>query len=208
MTRHSSEPDRKTLFLRRDAENRLREGSAPPASDLPLGKEALTLLYSMAGSPERSSDALKLLQELQVHQVELDLQREELRNNELEMSYELALYKALFERTPAVCLVATMEGRIVEANVAAANLLNTVHGELAGRSLHDFLKPESHEIWNELLGKMQAGETAATCEVLVGKRDTEAVTVKLSGSFLPEGNVLLFGITTGGLILNDTSKHQ
>jgi len=208
MTRHSSGFDRKAQFLRQNAETRLREGTAPPASDLPLGKEALTLLYSMAVNPERSSDALKLLQELQVHQVELDLQREELENNELELNRELALYKALFELTPTLCLVATLEGCIIEGNAAATSLLNTPHGELVGRTLHDFLMSDSHESWSALLWKLQGGEQAASCELRVDQGTNEVVNLKLSANFLPKSYVLLFGVVIGEPVLDDARKHQ
>jgi PAS domain S-box-containing protein len=208
MTRHSNESDRKSLFLRRDAENRLREGSAPPTSGSPLDKDALARLYVMASDPKRSSDALRLLQELQVHQVELDLQREELENAERETNRELTLYRALFELMPCVCLVATTEGRIVEGNPAAASLLRTRRSELLGRSLHDFVKQESHTSWSELLEQLKAGEQAVSCEVVIGTRGNEAITLGLSGSFLPEGDVLLFGVVNPEPVLNDLSKQQ
>lgn len=208
MTRHSTELESKALFLRRNAEERLKAGSAPPSSGSPLDKDALARLYMMASDPLRSSDALRLLQELQVHQVELDLQREEIESNEREMSRELALYKALFELTPTVCLVVTMEGRIIEANPAAASLLNTRLGELVGRTFHDFLKQESHAAWSELLGKLEAGEEAASCEVLVGTGSNKALTMMLSGSFLPEGDVLLFGVVSREPVLHDVSQQQ
>lgn len=209
MTRRSNESDSNAQFLRRNAEARLKAGSAPPTSGSPLDKDALARLYAMASDPQRSSDALRLLQELQVHQVELDLQREELENNEREMSRELGMYKALFELTPTVCLVVTMEGRIIEANPAAASLLNTRHGDLMGRTLNDFLKQESEASWSELLGKLKAGQQAAACEVLVSTgSDNKAVTLLLSGSFLPEGEVLLLGVVSREPVLHDASKHQ
>ncbi len=191
-----NESDRKALILRRNAENRLRMGSAPVLGGAPLNKDALSLLYSMARDPKRSSEALGLLQELQVHQVELDLQREELENSEREMRYELTLHRALFELTPVVSLVLTREGRIIEANPAAAWLLRTRHGEMLGQMLNDFLKQESRAPWSELLGKLEAGEQAASCEVLVDAGSNKAVTLELSGHFLPETGVLLFGVVS------------
>lgn len=193
---HHYESDRKALILRRNAENRLRTGSAPLSGGAPLNKDALSLLYSMARDPKRSSEALGLLQELQVHQVELDLQREELENSEREMSSELTLHRALFELTPAVCLVLTKEGRIIEANPAATRLLDTGHGELMGQMLNEFLKQDSRESWSELLGKLEAGEQAANCEVLVDTSGNETVTLELTGHFLPEAGVLLFGVVS------------
>jgi len=208
MTRQSNESDRKALFLRRDAENRLRQGSAPSARGSPLDKDALVRLYAMASDPQRSSDALRLLQELQVHQVELDLQREELENTEREMTRELTLYRALFELMPSVCLVTTMEGRIVEGNPAAASLLRTRRSELMGRSLHDFIKQESQASWSELLEQLKAGEQAVSGEILIGTRGNETITLGLSGSFLPEGDVLLFGVVNPEPVLNDLKHPQ
>lgn len=208
MTRDSTESDRKAQLLRRDAEDRLSTGTVPPPGGSPLDKEALSRLYAMASDPERSSDALRLLQELQVHQVELDLQREELGNSEREMSRELSLYKALFELTPTLSLVVTLGGRIVEANQAAASLLDTGHDDLLGRALQDFLKQESHASWHELLRKLGAGEQTASCEMLVNRDGKEVVTMTLSGSFLPVGDVLLFGVLSSGPGSNDFSKHQ
>ena len=193
---HHYESDRKALILRRNAENRLKTGSAPVSGGAPLNKDALSLLYSMASDPKRSSEALGLLQELQVHQVELDLQREELENSEREMRYELALHRALFELTPVVSLVLTREGRIIEANPAATRLLSTRHGEMMGQMLNDFLKPESRASWSELLGKLEAGEKAASCEVLVDAGNDKTVTLELSGHFVPETGVLLFGVVS------------
>lgn len=205
MSRYSNESDKKALFLRRDAEDKLRKGSAPAGGRIPLDKQALSLLYEMASDPARSSDALGLLHELQVHQVELDLQREELENNEREMNRELALYKALFALTPTICLVTTSESRILEANPAASGLLNTGHSELMGRSLYDFFQQGSHKSWNSLLRKLKAGEEAATCDVLLGADGYNAVAMRLSGSFLPEGDLLLLGVENNEPVLNDSS---
>ena len=128
--------------LRQTAEDKLRTGAAP-ASGGPLDAEALALLYDMASDPRRSSDALRLLQELQVYQVELDLQRAQLESNEREMSHELARYRALYTLTPAAALVVTTGGHIVDANPAATVLLGLGEERLAGQNLIDFLAPES-----------------------------------------------------------------
>lgn len=193
MSRYTNASDKRAMVLRHNAENRLRKGSAPLAGGVPLDKEALTLLFEMASDPKRSSDALRLLQELQVHQVELDLQREELENSEHELGRELTLYKALFERTPTVCLVTTLEGRIMEANPAAASALQTRHDELVGRTLQELVKPESHLAWLDMLRQLKTTEQAVSCELLVDTRDSEPVKLTFSGSFLAPVDVLLFG---------------
>ena len=63
--------------LRVTAEERLNRGSAPATRGGSTGAPALASLHRLANAPASASDALKLLHELQVHQVELDLQHEQ-----------------------------------------------------------------------------------------------------------------------------------
>jgi PAS domain-containing protein len=196
MRRHSTKSNWEALYLRRDAKRRLEAGTAPPSQGLALDRDALSVLFAMASDPVRSSDAYRLLQELQVHQVEIDMQREELENNEREMGRELALYTALFEITPTATLVTTMEGRIIEANPAAATLFNTRHEELGGRPLDDFLTLQNHATWSGLLWKLKAGNTIARCDVLVGDAAHAELAQTLSANYLPEGGVLLMTLAS------------
>lgn len=193
MARNSMDSDTKAVSLRQDAENRLRGGSAPQSRGVPLGRQALSLLFDMAGDPERSSDALRLLQELQVHQVELDLQREELENSEHEMRLELARYKSMFKLIPTICMVITREGRIIEANPAAATVLKTPYGELTGQTLHELIQQESQDTWRDMLSSLIAGEHAVSGELKLRTRENDAIKLQLSGSSSAEGDVLLFG---------------
>jgi PAS domain-containing protein len=203
MRRHSTKSNWEALYLRRDARSRLEAGTAPPSQSLTLDRDALSVLFAMASDPARSSDAYRLLQELQVHQVEIDMQREELENNEREMGRELALYTALFEITPTATLVTTMEGRIIEANPAAATLFNTSHEELGGRPLNDFLTLQNHATWSGLLWKLKAGNTAACCDVMVGDGAHAEHAQTLSANYLPEGGVLLMTLASRNPVPHD-----
>lgn len=207
MSHHSTISDRKALFLRRNAMNRLKAGSAP-VSGAPLDGDTLTLLYEMASDPERSSDALRLLHELQVYQVELDLQRTQLESIDREVRNDLARYKALFAQIPTACLAVTMEGQIVEATPAAAGLLGAGSGELPGRKLCEFLKAESHAAWNGMLRKLHTGEQSASCELLVGTGNDEVVAVRFSAHVSTEGDVLLFAAETREPVQHDLYPHQ
>ena len=55
--------------LRIDAETRLSSGKAPLANGWTLNPDTLALLYRLASNPDTASDGLKLLHELQTHQV-------------------------------------------------------------------------------------------------------------------------------------------
>lgn len=75
--------------LRQHAEARLNGGQAPKTLGWSSSAQALSLLHRLASDPASAADALKLLHELQVHQVELDLQHEQMEQQLLELSETL-----------------------------------------------------------------------------------------------------------------------
>ncbi|MDO9518739.1 MAG: PAS domain-containing protein [Pseudohongiella sp.] len=141
-------------LLRQEAETRLREGTAPAANNSQVSVDALRLLHKLASSPATASDALKLLYELQVHQVELDLQLERQKFNELELTQDVTYYRNLFELAPIGYLVLTLDGHITEANMAALGFLETEADDAAGRRFDSFLTPKSQAAFEGLLNKL------------------------------------------------------
>lgn len=129
--------------LRADAEGRLRDGTAPATAGWGVGTEALSLLYRLASEPNSSADALKLLHELQTHQVELDLQHAQLAENEHELALQLGHFQTLFDHAPAGYLVLGRDGRIIRTNRAATKLLGLDADQLENHMLSSLLSPES-----------------------------------------------------------------
>lgn len=151
--------------LRLEAEARLKKGSAPPTRGWPTGVSALDLLHELASAPGSADDALKLLHELQVHQVELDLQLEQIETTQREMAEDLARYQALYALAPLAYLSVGPEGDILESNMAAAHLFGVAQDELRGRRLDAFLAPESRSAVSALLKRLRAGSSMEACEV-------------------------------------------
>lgn len=185
--------------LRLEAETRLKEGSAPPTRGWPTGVSTLDLLHELASAPGRADDALKLLHELQVHQVELDLQHEQMEITQRELAEDLARYQALYELAPLAYLSVGAEGDILEGNVAAAGLFGVTQVELRGRRLDAFLAPESRWALIALLKRLRAGSSMETCEVQSSStnssRPLQLVASVASGS----GTFLAMLVDTTGL---------
>src|SRR6266700_7345147 len=108
--------------LRHVAEELLRDGIPPPAYGWSTGVDALNVLHNLAGSPESAADALKLLHELQVYQVELAMQREQLEQSRAEVAESLERYVERFDFAPVGYFALEPDGRIVEGNLAGADL--------------------------------------------------------------------------------------
>jgi hypothetical protein len=184
--------------LRVDAEARLKAGSAPPTRGWSTGVSALNLLHELASSPQRADDALKLLHELQVHQVELDLQHEQMEATQREMSEELARYQAFYQFVPVASLGVGPDGDVLEGNAAAADLFGVAQFELRGRRVEALMAPESRPALVALLKRLRAGSSTDVCEVKSGVANGSR-TLQLRARTVPESGCFLMALieTTG-----------
>lgn len=178
--------------LRLAAELKLREGKAPLTNSVGVSADALALLYRLAVAPASAGDALKLLHELQTHQVELDLQHEQLKANEREFAQELNRYKALFDFAPVGYLVVGREGLIIEANLAGAQLLGVEPDEFGRLPLANVLAQDSRLALLGLLKKLRDGGASASCEVQTSDGSRR---LRLAANMAPGGEVILMVVS-------------
>ena len=84
-------------------------------------------------------DVQQLVHELQVHQIELEMQNEELRRAQMELEASRNRYVDLYDFSPAGHLTLDTHGKIVEANLSAGALLGLNRKELIGQPLARFI---------------------------------------------------------------------
>lgn len=180
--------------LRSEAEQRLRVRNALPSSTSSISADALATLYRLVNDPHHAGDVLKLLHEIQVHQVELDLQFAQLEANERELAETLAHYKAFYDCAPVAYLAVAFDGHIIEGNLAAAKLLGVEPYESDGRRLDSFLADHSAGALIGLLAKMRAGGDSgagASCDVRPARSDGGTCTWRISANVFPSGEAVL-----------------
>lgn len=181
--------------LRHDAEFRLREGNAPQTQGWGVNTDALDLLYRLAVAPDSAGDAVKLLHELQTHQVELDLQHAQLIANEHEYVQQLDRYKALFDFAPVGYFVVGREGLIIEGNLAAARLFGVAPDEFGGRPVHTFLTPGSRLAVLGLLKKLRNGGASASCEAQANEGADGSRPLRIVAGMAPGNEAILMIIS-------------
>ncbi len=166
-----------------------------PATRTDLGRsntsQAMAVLFQLASSPDTALDALALLHELQVHQVELELQAEELRQAHVELESALFLQTDRVERAPVAYLTIDADTTLQDINLAGARLLGATANDLAGRRLASFLTTTQADKLHTLLDRARNGLAPETCTlslVPVGRavRDVYASAERAStpGQFL------------------------
>src|ERR1700722_4667944 len=118
---------------------------------------AFRVLYDLASSPSTSAAALALLHELQVHQVELDLQDEELRRSRAELEATLIRQVRMYDFAPVGCFTVDRSTALRALNLPAAGMLGSERDQLLGRSLDSFLAPNSARTLHAMLTRLSDG---------------------------------------------------
>lgn len=195
----SMTPQQKIAQLRHEAEERLRNGTAPLARVGTVSAEALGVLYRLASVPDTGGEGLKLLHELQTYQVELDMQHEQLQANERASAQDLSCYKALFDMAPCGCFILSPAGVITDCNLTGANLLGSVKLELCGRLIHTFITAASQPALAAALDKLHSDSvhaslgTALTVTTEAGAAGLRSVS--LSARLSPDREAILLIMT-------------
>lgn len=96
----------------------------------------------------------KLLHELQVHQIELEMQNEELQRVQALLEMEKNRYTDLFEYSPVSYLLFDKQGLIVSANQTFCTIMNQSKTDIIGKTLQSFIAPGSQDTFHIYLGDM------------------------------------------------------
>jgi PAS domain S-box-containing protein len=141
---------------------------------------------------------MALLHELQVHQVELDLQQEELRDSQSELETALIRQAALVERAPVGYMTVDTSTVLYEINLAGTRLLGAAREDLLGRPLAGFLTPPSVDALQTLLERAREGRVTETCELqLIPIGGMNRTVLAAAGQDTRPENFLLVLMTSG-----------
>lgn len=124
-------------------------------------------------------DVQQLVHELQVHQIELELQNDELRQSHLALDSALARYFDLYDLAPVGYVTVGANGSILEANLTAATLLGVDRRTLVRRPLHAFVAKEDQDSFYLLCRQLRETGAPQSRELRVTGRDGYQVWVHL-----------------------------
>ena len=127
--------------LRTRAEKHLQQ------KNLSTGSSAL----STSSTPEEMQ---RFIHELTVHQIELEMQREELARSRIELEASLDRYTELYDFAPLGYLTIDQSSKILAANLTATNMLGVARSQLLGIPLKLFFVPEDYVVVDAFIDKL------------------------------------------------------
>jgi PAS domain S-box-containing protein len=144
----NKQADETSRALRADAEARL--ASTTPAPGLPPAE---------------------LLHELEVHQIELEMQVEELRRSQVALEAARDRYQDLYELAPVGYLTVGGSGLVEEVNLTGASLLGEVRSDVVGRPFVAFVAPEDSDRWELTFRSIVEKDGKQSCDLKLRRKD-------------------------------------
>lgn len=121
----------------------------------------------------------QLIHELQVHQIELEIQAEELRRTHLELEESRDKYLDLYEFAPVGYLTLSDKALIEEVNLKGASLLGVERSKLASARFRKFIAPENFERWDRYFQNVLDHGEKQSCTLIIKRGDDSTFPARL-----------------------------
>ena len=173
-------------------------------------QQAERLLHDRAAaSPGQAQDLSpqamrQSVHELQVHQIELEMQNEELRRAQLDLDASRERYFDLYDLAPVAYCTVDEHGLIQEANFAAAKLLGLARSTLAGQRISRFIAKAYQDTYYLYNKRMFAKGEPQAFELQMSKSDGANFWVNMTTTFAHDSN----GAPVQRMVLNDVTDAK
>lgn len=127
------------------------------------------------------ADVKKLMHELQVHQIELEMQNEELQNAYETAEMALKKYTMLYDLAPMGYFILDSDGSICELNFTGADILHERRFSLENSNFKLFVAEESKSVFNNFFRKVYVSNVKEACEVMLSYDNNPLCRVYMEG---------------------------
>jgi PAS domain S-box-containing protein len=155
---------KKSGDLRKKAEEKLRRLTSKPLHEL------------------SASDSHNLIHELQVHQIELEMQNEELRAAQAALEDSRSKYSDLYDFAPIGYLTFDKNGLILEANLTAAEQLGIERSSLIKKPFSVFIHKDDQDVFYTHRQNVLKSSTRHACEIRIKRKDDSVFYAQLVSS--------------------------
>ena len=151
----------------------MKEPKEMPQDFKNLRKQAEKRLRAKAddGARRHPGDAQTLIHELEVHQIELEMQNEELRRTQEKLLESRDKYHALYDFAPVGYFTLDKKTLIRQVNLTGADLLGLQRGKLIDTQFSRFISPDSQDEFYFHCKQIFESKTKQTCDLKLVQHD-------------------------------------
>lgn len=162
---------------------------APQTSTAILRQKAEKMLQNktlMIDTLSIESETLKLIHELDVHQIELEMQNEELKITKEQLEAAAEKYIKLYDFAPSGYFTLSKDGDILELNFRGANMLGKERSFLINNRFAFFVSDNTRSTFNSFLDKIFEEKIRQTCEITLSINAEAPTYLLLNGRIVPD----------------------
>jgi signal transduction histidine kinase len=129
-------------------------------------------------------ESIKLMYELEVHQIELEMQNEELQLAKEKAESNAEKYTNLYDFAPFGYFTLNGDGEICELNFSGAKMISKERSKLINCNFNLFVAPENRIVFVDFLKRILVSKTKQSCEVRLDINEKLPVFVHIEGILL------------------------
>jgi PAS domain S-box-containing protein len=167
--------------MRNKINKKENEQSSVAVSIRQKAEDQLKKRHSVKAPPVTEADTRKLLHELEVHQVELEMQNEELKIALDKAATATDKFTELYDFAPAGYFTLDRNGIICQLNLNGARMLGKERAGLVKDNFKQFITPDNLPVFNDFLRKILEANSKQTCEVRLTNKGNPSIFVHLEG---------------------------
>ncbi|MDZ7762181.1 MAG: diguanylate cyclase [Desulfovermiculus sp.] len=187
-----------------DKKNDFRQTPAHAGELRKRAEEKAEAMEPISLSGQLPEEMQQILHELRVHQIELELQNEELRTAQEKIEKSRARYFDLYDLAPVGYATVSEKGLILEANLTAATLLGVPRGALVKQPISRFILKEDQDIYYLHRKKLFETGDPQECELRLVKPDGSVFWVHLTETATQAKD----GATVCRVVLSDITERK
>ena len=159
--------------------------------------------------PEKTKTATpaetsRLLQELQIHQIELELQNEELRRVQGELECSQKKHFDLYDLAPVGYLTLDSKGLILEANLKSSTLLGLSRRDLVKQPLTRYILPQDQNRYYEKYKILFDTQLPQECELRMLSADGNQFWARLQANITEDAD----DAARWRVVISDITEHK
>jgi len=133
----------------------------------------------------------KLIHELHVFQIELEMQNEEFINAKEQAEVESAKYTHLYDYAPSAYFTLNCQSEIIELNISGSEMLGENRLHLINKQFSSFISPDSMASFRYFLKKIFKHKTKEYCALNLLTPDNSVKYIHLDGVISKDGKLCL-----------------